>query len=296
MSEIKLPRRDSLPCWYELSWKADIPALVLRIHEDVITNLPVVVTLESPAVKYYQKSLRLTSFVVDFNKNCGFENAFVNQRKRDGFVEVLIKLPQTKWKTDQPCEECTGTGENPFIDGDVCLWCKGDGKKRATSYTPLNAISASLNIAFTIMSLYREESSSKLPQLMTIALCSEKEMHGAALGGDFTPLFCQWLKTMEEDQEVCLLAIEAMKIAYSRMWGIEGFNEYNFRADLKSGGGLCMSCPGDACGIHPPNWHDVTNDDTGYEFSSHNTDAFLQQITLLCGLACLHDLARKSGV
>jgi len=87
-----------------------------------------------------------------------------------------------------------------------------------------------------------------------------------------------------------------MKKAYNRMWGIEGYNKYDFRADLKSGGGLCMSCPGDACGIHPSSWHDVERDNIGYEFASHNVDNFLQQLTLLSGLACLHDLARKAGM
>jgi hypothetical protein len=296
VKEYKNPKRDIIPCWYELGWKEDVPALVLRVHKDFIANPPVEVKTDSPAVVYYQERLGFSSFVADFTKNFGFDDALINQGEKNDFVEFLIALPQTKWKTDQPCEECTGSGVDQFRDGEKCYWCKGDGKKREISYSAVEAISASLNIAFTTLSLYEEEVSSRLPQLMTIMLATERGMNGASLGGNFTPSFSYWLKASEEDQRVCLLVIEAMKKAYDRMWGIEGYDSYDFRADLKSGGGLCTSCPGDACGIHPSSWSSVGQDDTGYEFSCHNTDTFLQQITLLSGLACLHDLARKAGV
>ncbi len=79
------------------------------------------------------------------------------------------------------------------------------------------------------------------------------------------------------------------------MWDSDSFSRHSFQADLKNGGGLCMSCPGDACGIHPSDWYDVGKE-SGYRFSCHNTDNYMQQLTLLSGLACLHDLARKAGV
>ena len=46
-----------------------------------------------------------------------------------------------------------------------------------------------------------------------------------------------------------------------------------------------------ACGLNPS--HDHMDIGQGYEFSCHNTDTPAQQLTLLAGLAALHDLVRK---
>lgn len=52
-----------------------------------------------------------------------------------------------------------------------------------------------------------------------------------------------------------------------------------------------LNCPGNACGIHPViHWEEGEN---GYKFSCHNVDTPMQQLTLLAGLATLHDKARQ---
>ena len=70
-------------------------------------------------------------------------------------------------------------------------------------------------------------------------------------------------------------------------------DESSFWVRLKNGR-LIMNCPGDACGIHPENWYE--ENDKGYEFNCHNVDSPMQQITLLAGLAALHDEARRAGI
>jgi len=202
MKKYKNLRAEILPCWYELGWREDIPALVLKIHKDVVAHPAIEVTPDAPIVKYFQKKFGFKSFVADFNGNFGFDDALINQEKKGNFVEFLITLPQTKWKTDQLCEDCTGSGVDQFRDNEECYRCKGDGKKRKISYRAVEAISASLNIAFIGLSLYERETSSKLPQLMTIILYTERGMSGAALGGDFTPSFYQWLKTEKKTRKL----------------------------------------------------------------------------------------------
>jgi len=75
--------------------------------------------------------------------------------------------------------------------------------------------------------------------------------------------------------------------------GLGSFDEYDFRAYVRNDkGGLVFDCPpGNACGIYPSNWD--MDKGRGYKFNCHNVDNAAQQITLLAGLATLHDYARK---
>lgn len=87
--------------------------------------------------------------------------------------------------------------------------------------------------------------------------------------------------------------IQAMKTAYKRMFGPDHIDEYSFHAYVAyKGGWLNVGCPGNACGLNPTS-QGVTEKGKGYEFACHNVDTPAQQITLLAGLAALHDKARK---
>ncbi len=210
-SEIKLPVHDVLPCWYELSWREDIPALVLRIHKDFVAHITIKITPDAPIVKHFQEKCGFKLFVADFNGNFGFDNTLINQGEKEDFIEYLIELPQIKQKKEEKCRDCGGSGKDEIRDDEDCLWCKGDGKQREVVYDTAEAISASLNIIFTFLSMCEKETSSRVPQLMTIILITEREMHGGSLGGVFTPPFSQWLKSVEEDQDkICYAAIQAM--------------------------------------------------------------------------------------
>lgn len=112
--------------------------------------------------------------------------------------------------------------------------------------------------------------------------------------GDFSFLLVNWLKTIKETDSVLPLVRNAAMDAYSKMDGRKPdvFNEYHFRTILQKGR-LIMDCPGDACGVYPNEW---VEEDNGYKFACHNVDSPMQQLTLLAGLAALHDEARKAGV
>lgn len=66
-----------------------------------------------------------------------------------------------------------------------------------------------------------------------------------------------------------------------------------FRAHTNRGGGIHLSCPGDACGINSE-LHSST--EWGYEFSPHNADSAHQQLALIAGLAAIHSEARRSNI
>ena len=86
--------------------------------------------------------------------------------------------------------------------------------------------------------------------------------------------------------------VQAMKTAHGYMLG-RTESSPRFRASVDSSNGwLRVDCPGDACQIYPSHGDDI-KEGRGYEFACHNVDTPAQQLTLLAGLAALHDRVRK---
>ena len=72
--------------------------------------------------------------------------------------------------------------------------------------------------------------------------------------------------------------------------------QHDFRAGVFSEfGWLNTDCPGNACGLNPSldAEYDMKKPCHGYKFSCHNVDTAAQQLTLLAGVAALHDKARQ---
>ena len=90
--------------------------------------------------------------------------------------------------------------------------------------------------------------------------------------------------------------IEAMIKTWQKMFPtkkVDKYDRYSFRASVDyENGWLNVSCPGDACGLNPAN-SCGGEDGRGYEFSCHNVDSPMQQLTLIAGLAALCDKAKK---
>ena len=119
-------------------------------------------------------------------------------------------------------------------------------------------------------------------------------MHGGSLGGEYSIPFVKWLATLFGTNSIPEM-VKAMKIAYNRMLGLHKFDQFHFLASVDyESGWLNVSCPGNACGLNPIHGagYDMKRG-LGYEFDCHNVDTPMQQITLLAGLAALHDRARK---
>ena len=131
---------------------------------------------------------------------------------------------------------------------------------------------------------------------MTIQTVTKSNIHGGSLWGDFSSLIINWLRKTNETHSILSSVRKTAIDAYTKMDGRKPdiFHDYDFRIALKNGR-LIMDCPGNACGINPDEeWGE--KDDRGYKFSGHNVDNPMQQLTLLAGLAALHDEARKAGV
>lgn len=288
---IKVITDENILCWYKLSWNESEKAIILSIHKGFIENNKV--DLEnSPIAKEMTERLSLQLFAGNFTKNIGFGGIFERTGEQDGFIQFRARIPQVKKDTGYKCEECEGTGERNWGGyNDKCLFCNGTGKQWTMDWKEVKAISASLTVLTTYLRYCEIETSTSAPhpQLMTFQTITEEGMHGGSLSGEISIPLYNSLKTFGEHAELSE-AIHAMKITHDTMVGNRELYQHSFNAYVKKGF-FIINCPGDACGLHPSDWY--THEGQGYEFSCHNVDSAIQQITLLVGLATLADMAKK---
>jgi len=293
MERIKNIIYDVLPCWYEISWREILPpSIVLRIHKDFIGEIKgrKIDFGNAPIIMGLKIEFGFENFVGDFDKDFGFDGAFVRKGEAGKFVEFMIPVPKVKKEGGQ-CNSCNGSGENKELLHGECLMCSGSGKKYTYDWKTAYAISASLNVFFTLASFPKKETKAGFSQLMTIDVATRKGMHGGSLSGSCSIPFAKWAgKFYCGERNFAPEILEAMKSSYHHMFGLSDFDIYSFQAYM-SNGFLYTSCSGDACGLHATSQR--LQEDNGYEFSCHNVDTPMQQITLLAGLAALHDKARK---
>lgn len=270
-----------VPCYYELSWKNDPPTIVFRVHEDFIAETENI-SEDATIVNHYSDILELKSFSGDLVKSFGFEEGFLTKQDNE-FVELHGILPKAK------ILHCGC--DNP----EDCFSCKGTGEKRAADMEKIWLLAVNINILLTLFDYKKVTTSSKLSQLLTVrtGINPKRSLHSSPIMGEFSKKLTNWLKTKPTDTEM-LKVSEVMKAAQKHIWRLSEFNmvravllhDYRY---------LTLNCDGDACGIHPTHSAHSTlkEENIGCEFTCHNLDNPIQQLTLLSGLAALHDQARE---
>ncbi len=155
------------------------------------------------------------------------------------------------------------------------------------------SVSASLNALFTTLSIFDEEISSDCKQLVGVDLRTDKGMHGGSLSVALSGDFVKWIATKVDnysDKQTEIL----MDQTYQLMTGRQN-EDLTFRhcqVLFRQPQWVNLSCPGDACGLDPGDYH-VKSHQEGYSLYPHNVDSPVQQLTLLMGIASLHDQVRQ---
>lgn len=294
---MKLLTYENIPCWYELSWRAEPPTIVLRLHRDFIAGAKVI-SLEAPIVREFMKEFLFTNWNGDFTRNWGFEDAFVRQGEKEEFVEFWVSIPKVKWRTTESCKYCNGSGKNPLFEDEdeKCFSCDGSGKAYAMDWKTAYAISASFTVFSNLSNHPEQETRAAVPQLLTVQTITRRESHGGSLGGEYSIPLARWMASLGDGTKMTEM-VEAMKAAHRRLFDDEKFDLHcsSFRASIDyEDGWLNVSCPGEACGLNPEHGEGMAmRKKRGYKFGCHNVDTPMQQLTLLAGLAALHDRARK---
>lgn len=285
--------RKDMPRRYGLSWIQHPPQIVIKIHNDFADRMRII-SADAPIVTMFKEMFGFKRFTGTIRADFGFEGVMrAGPEDNNGFISLSVLIPVIDALTDEPCEECGGSGfADPELwgDGHTCLYCNGKKRKNFVDWHTANAISASLNTLFCILSLgAKVKTSCGALQLLIVTLETVRNAGGSGypLGGYYSKVLADWLSGsgVRPISEM----VQAMRVAYARMFGPEpdyGFGRFRASVDYDTGW-LNTDCPGNACGLHPE--YPSVKKGEGYEFGSHNVDSPMQQLTLLAGLAALHD-------
>ena len=282
---MKLLIRENIPCWYELSFSKQTPGILLRLHNDFLAASEI--PQSPPITDHYKEEFGFKNFGLNFQTDIGFEGALKFHGEKGDFHEYLIPLPKVLKQTNQRCGLCEGSGKDWAKD--ECFSCRGTDKQVVPDYTCAYVISATLSILTDFLCLLEKPTRSRLPQLLNLQVICQQGMHGGSLGGEYSIPLVQWLVAQGSHKKVPEM-VSAMRTSWTYM--MEDKDDLlKFRASIDyPNGWLNVDCPGDACGLHP--MRDIYSNN-GYEFTCHNVDTPAQQLTLIAGLAALHDRVRK---
>lgn len=199
-------------------------------------------------------------------------------------VVFQAEIPKLGNITDKKCGHYRGKNKLP------CWNCYGTGKEFTTDWNTARNFSASLTILTRHLAQPGSRTSADFPQLLTLETKTDHDQHGGSLWGVISLKLHNYIKSLDVSS-LNNISTSAMVASYEKMFYEAPFLKRYFSTEKLVNGGLALNCHGDRSGIFPDTgWH---NANEGYEFECHNIDSPMQQITLIAGLAALHDSARK---
>ena len=221
----------------------------------------------------------------------GFDRALeIVQNPPGEYQELIGRLPRVRIQSRRNCFSCEGKERR---DGTKCFSCDGTGKDYDLKFGRAEALAMSIGVLLNPFAYNEHDTGSQDQQLLTVYLSIVEG--GAPIGGMVGIPFHHWAREYPRYTEFPDV-IDTMKQAYGRMMGkarIRLSSSFGFRASVYSKYKHVMfDCPGDACGVYGLPDHDP-GDRSGYKLSCHNVDSATQQLTLLAGLAALHDRADR---
>ncbi|MEI6420166.1 MAG: hypothetical protein WCO30_00905 [bacterium] len=297
---MKILHYEDIPRWYTLTIDNETGFPCIKIADDVLAKLPGPHRPE--VIVCFSKDLAINLEDFPFYEGptaetFGFGQSLKKIGRTDGQTTFRLELPIIRQLTDNVCPQCRGKRLGKH-ERHHC-YCNGSGKESKVDWEKAFALSASVTLLASALWLAQETERTQLSdkkQLLTLNLIVERGTHGGSLGGDFSPSFINFLKTFDEKHHFESVRI-AMTRAYQHMWRPNNpkqdsrYERHQFSAWQSLPGNLILDVPGDACGIHPsPDVRKIAEND-GCEWTCHNVDSPLQQLTLITGLAAMCDLA-----
>ncbi|OGZ64566.1 MAG: hypothetical protein A3A98_03355 [Candidatus Staskawiczbacteria bacterium RIFCSPLOWO2_01_FULL_40_39] len=320
-----LMQYEEIPCWYELSFDTNIPAVVVKIHQAYLKCLPER-WKEGHLIAKFLKEFKFSEFKGNLEAgDFGFDASFKRMGEEGDFLFFSVPMPVLEHVRKKPCDYCQGNKQDVLFGGDCvlcggtgiqdkmivcnfcdgakndywgdeCRHCKGKGQVLDSymDWQPFYAISATFTIFCDLMywgTSKEKLTSCKFPQLLTVQTSIAKGMSGAPLDGVYGISLANWLARIPAETHVP--AIEnAMMRTWQKIHGeLNSIDKMNTFATVGSQGNIYISCPGDRTALHRSSGYSRV--EKGYEFTCHNVDTPAQQLTLLAGLGALCDRARK---
>ena len=297
---MKILTNQNIPRWYNLTINKETGFPCIEIHNRVIENLE---TLHPRIVDTKRESFGLDPDEFPFHETAGEFFGFGDSLQRisvgSDFTTFRINLPRICQMTDETCTECRGVkkdGNSPR-----CSYCSGTGKERIISQKEAFSVCASFSLLQRLVDNWQynnQDHENDLFQILTVSTAIRPGQNSAPITGKFSPHCVDFLRLFSERSSFPEIS-SLMLTVYRHMWnrgdeGLHSSDMYDTRAEIGCyPANLILDVPGDACGIHPsPYVHEISNGQ-GDNFTCHNVDTPLQQLTLLTGLAGICDLVNE---
>lgn len=252
---------DNVPAWYQLSYNIinEVPTVIFRIHRDFLTQEEPLDLNNHWRANNLKEELGLGDFTWNIQRSLGFNDSLQKNDESREFVNFALGLPQIKRNLELFAEE-------------------------SRAYAAVASVQLLLSWMY-----YREEvTSSTLPQLFVVLCGYEKSQARASMTGHYSKTLVQWLvqRQIGEDLEA---VSTAMHSAWEYMYGPNSIRSGKCAAMINGIGGYFNLS---VYGTHGPGLdpNGSLENDQGYAVTCHNLHTPGQILTLLVGLAALHDL------
>lgn len=283
--------RSPLRCWYELGFDLLKPAILIRVRDEVYRQFQQDTLANNYIIEALGQEMGLKGFQNDA-EYFGFGQTLKKAYKKDGFVTLLLEIPQVRILTDKDCATCHGTGKDNFQE--KCFSCFGQKKECAYSWEKAIAGSASLTALFWMLdrqqgvreiALAREKKQLLILQTVT----RKSSLEAGTIVGAFGEEIQQWFLTRSKLSNIDQVS-QSIERVYSCMEGGMEIDEGRFHVFVEHGGWLMIECSPRCC-LYPS-----SREYNGYPFSTVDVNSAIEQFMLLAALGTLHDMARGEGV
>jgi len=126
-------------------------------------------------------------------------------------------------------------------------------------------------------------------QLLNInSMNFELGMSGCSMSAVISERLCRWLENLSDNSAKSKIG-SAMRLAYEQMMGRNEYLDHQNCVRMRQPQWIFLDTVGNACGLFPDDY--TVYEGRGYKLLPHNVDTPAQQMTLVCGLAKLYELA-----
>lgn len=221
----------------------------------------------------------------------GFNGSFEVGSWKDDILPLSVSIPTAE--EDEICSMCHGK------ESKECFVCSGSGKDYKIDHSQTLAISATFSVLLGRLhyhNIFMQEGSVQPPlQLLLVSTMTRVDAHGGSLWGAYSIPLVAWLAKQSEYSTLTSIG-KTMKLVHKKLnpFSHHLYTNLDFNVQIQRDGWLNISCPGQACGLHPS--HHGIRPGRGYEFQCHNVDTSFQQLVLLSALGALTDMAVAEGI
>lgn len=259
--ELDILKKD-IPAVYEIGLKEGSPGLTVRIHKKTIEAItPALNNADALKITYLQQTLGLQPFIPLSEKKWGFGEVIEHLDEDERWVIFGCAFPEQKIGQSIP-------------------------------WQLLYETSASLQLLFNALALTDIITEATRPQLMHLRLITLKKQAGGSLRVFLSRTMAAWLRE-QPDRSAHTEGLKAMVTAYKHlrkeMLGEVGEDDPRFRAQFRDQS-ILLVCPGNTCSLVNEDYK--INPERGHQLAPGNVDNPIQQLTLLAGVAALHQSGR----